>query len=371
MRKISSVTCLLLSITLSISALDFNETRTEHYHVRTTLSPEATAQLGFLMEELYARFSRFTGEPVEKISGLYVTALSSEAEFQELGGSSFSSPAGDFLLMRQGISGSGEILFYGNGSRESTEALIHLALFQYLEACNSETPFWIKAGLARYFETLAEQAEGGSASPPFNWNAYEEWTTLSKEDSLPINALLDLTEGKAIGNSLFHNTAWALVSYLIQASGEEGRLLWETLSLIRTGKKGEWISSVSTPTDDTLLFYMSSIKKPESHSAVLKALYAKDDRAGIVSYLDNNKLSETWLGFYYKGLLHYDRGLFEEGLSDFRKAEETGAPLADTLYSQGLCLWELGKRQEGETLLRRAEKLKEDIIPDDLNRLLD
>ncbi len=370
MRK-SFLLCFFLSVLpFLVFPADLNESSTEHYHIRTSYSPQYTAQLGLLMEELYSRFTRFTGEPSVNLPALYVTELSSSGEWSDFLGISPRDERNCYSLVRQGESGQGEIVFY-DGDRERTMvALIQLALFQYLEACNSESPFWIKSGLSRYFETFASQ-ERDTADIPFNWSAYEDWTALGNEQVIPAETLLNLPEEEAVDNRSFQTSSWALVNYLIQAPGQESRLLWETISMIRTGRKGEWINSVDQDLDGNIVTFMAGVIKPESDDSALKSLYDKGDRDGVLSYLYERDLNESWLGYYYTGLIHYDRGLFTESLSDFIKAEEAGAPQADVWFSRGLCLWQLGERSEAERLLKKAETLKEGIIPEELSRLLD
>ena len=370
MRKSFLLCCFLLSIPFLVFSADLNETSTEHYHIKTSYTPQYTAQLGLLMEELYTRFTLFTGEPSVDLPALYVTELSSADEWNDFLGISSRDEQNCYSLVRQGESGQGEIVYY-DGDRERTMvALIQLALFQFLEACNSESPFWLKSGLSRYFETLASQ-DRDTTEIPFNWSAYEDWIALGNEQLIPVDTLLTLTEEEAGDDRSYQTSSWALVNYLIQAPGQESRLLWETVSMIRTGRKGEWITSANQAIDVNIGTFMAAIKKPESNGSVLKSLYDRGDRDGVLSYLYERELSESWLGYYYTGLIHYDRGLFTESLSDFVKAEEAGAPRADVWFSQGLCLWQLGKRDEGAQLLKRAETLKEGIIPEDLSRLLD
>ncbi|MDC7223053.1 MAG: hypothetical protein PQJ60_04885 [Spirochaetales bacterium] len=321
------------------------------------------------MEELYGQFSELTGAPAHPFPLLLVTELKTDEEYRSYLSDLTDQSGNSSLLVRRGLSGYSEIVLLEEDRELARRILIHLALFQYLEACNRDTPFWIKAGLARYFETLPE--EGDQSSIPFNWNAWEEWKSLSSTKTPSLNELLSLTEEEGEPHKDYHILAWGFLTYLMNGQGEEGRLLWETLTLIRTDKRDEWIGSIDGKAEEACAAYLSGLTRPEGEEVRLKQLYEESTREQVLAYIEEKELHHSWLGSYYEGLIHYDRGLFEQGLADFRKAEEQGAPKADVIYSQGLCLWELGRHSEATVYFNLAEKKREGIIPSDLNRLLD
>jgi tetratricopeptide (TPR) repeat protein len=361
---------LLLILPAQLFCLEFNETKTEHYTIRTTLSPEETAERGVLMERLYSRFTKLTGQPNKDLTGLTITEFSGEDDFCDYLSLSKNDLDTPFLLLRRGESHRPEILFYSIDEETTHRYLIHLALFQYLEACNNQTPFWLKAGLARYFETLPIDFTGEDV-PPFNENAYEEWLDLAKTGSPSLRSLLSEETTLINENEReLHIAAWGLVSYLMNAQGKEGRFLWETLSLARTNRKDEWLQLDVSVVEKASTDYLLSLEKPEKDNIALKKLYENATREDVIKYINDNNLEESWLGPYYEGLIHYNRGLYADALYNFRKAAERSAPEAEVLFSQALCLWELNKEEEARILFGKAKEIKEEIIPEELNRLL-
>ncbi|MDC7220390.1 MAG: hypothetical protein PQJ59_10640 [Spirochaetales bacterium] len=369
MKKYLPFLLIMFFLSRALFSQDFNQAETEHYRIQSTSDPEMTAYLGLHMEELYSRFSELTGPPASSLPKLRVIQFSSQEEcynYLQIEPSQREEP---YFLLRRGLSGYSEILFF-QSDKAQWHSLVHLALFQYLEACNGDSPYWIKAGLAKYFEVASEKTERDEPIP-FNWSAHSRWLELYGENPPELSPLLQSEKAVPEAQEELALLSWGLVSYLMNGQGDEGRLLWETLSLIRTNRRNEWIQTIETETEEACYNYLKGLKKPDSRGTVIKDIYTNAGWDEALRYIEEENLDESWLGPYYRGLIHYERGLFSDALGDFIKAESLEAPKAEVFYSRGLCLWELGRIDEGTALIKKAEELKPGIIPDDLNRLLD
>jgi tetratricopeptide (TPR) repeat protein len=367
--KKTALAFLVLFMVIPLFGEDFFETRTDNYLIKSTLSSELSAQTGYILEQLYVLFTDLTGKPENIMAPLTVIELNSKENFDDYLDRVWSIGSETYLLINQGQTGYSEIVLYRQNGALHLKELIHLAVFQFLEACNRETPFWLKEGLARYFET-ATLNNDKSGEIPFNWEIYEEY--INREKSIPLNILFSMSEEELIENSaLTYPECWAFTQYLLDSTGPESRLLWDYLSLIRTGRVAEWPIINSNQWEDKYSAYMISLESYPSLEDELKSLFLKDYYTRALNLIKDSGAEESWLGLYYTGLIHYERGLYEDSLADFTLALEKGGPEDAMKYAMGLSNLELRKREQGIKLLKEAKELNESLIPRALSPLLE
>jgi tetratricopeptide (TPR) repeat protein len=116
---------------------------------------------------------------------------------------------------------------------------------------------------------------------------------------------------------------------------------------------------------------MISLESNPSLGDQLKSLFLKDYYTRALNLIKDVGAEESWLGLYYTGLIHYERGLYGDSLADFTLALEKGGPEDALKYAMGLSNLELGRREQGIKLLKEAKELNESLIPRTLSPLLE
>lgn len=262
---------------------------------------------------------------------------------------------------------------FREGSDFSLSMMTHLALFQFLEACNSETPSWIKEGLAQHFEMIKfDNQWENDPLIPFNVSALKRLNKIETEDRVNLVTLLTMTEEEIHRNpSLTYPECWGFVSFLMNSPSDMSRLFWEHMTLITLNKKGEWPQQVLPELEESYHIYIASLDPQEETHQTLKGLFEKDYYTKALAYIEEQGLEDSWLGLYYIGLIHHERGLFADALEEYDASEKRGAPLGPISYAKALCLLELNQEMEGKKMLLKAEENQPGIVPAHLNHLLE
>ncbi|MBN2627258.1 MAG: hypothetical protein JXA95_11380 [Spirochaetales bacterium] len=360
---------LLLSILflIPLSALDFFESRTMHYLVKSDASPEDSVNAAMEMEERYSLYADLIGTPSGPQPLLPVTILSSREEIETYLNGLKALETGDVVLLRQKDSGRGEIVCLSVKEASVRKALNQAAFLQFIESCNRDTPLWLKSGMALYFETSPDPSTG---EPFFNWSALAEWMDMDPGVNDINDSLLTLSDESKFSYRE-QVLSWSLLTYLMNSQGKDSRLIWESLSLVRTGETKAWPQELPTDLNSRLISYFSELHLPDTKEQILKTYYESSSYDELMEYISRDDDISSGVELYYRGLVHYNRGLFEEALDDFGKAGELGFSPAETVYAKALCYLQLGDRVKAVSRLKTAEKLKEGIVPEELSRLLE
>lgn len=341
--RFSMALSLLVLLTPSLFSMDFYETRTDHYLIKSDISSSAAANTGYSLEKLYAHLVSLIGYPDNINYPLAVMEFTDKKAFDAYLAEAWDVTSENYLLIRQGSSGYGELFIYRKEGKPDNRELAYLAAYQFLEAANRQTPPWLKEGISRFFEPFLDGADS------FNWALWRIW---SSED----------TPGEEI-------RAWARIQYLTLSSGRDARFFYENLTLIKRG--ADDFPAIPEELDLRATLFLREVTPPERLSDELRHAFLKDDFEEVRTLLESYGEEKSWLGYYYQGLMHFEQGLFEQAHRNITLALEMGAPGTKSRYLLGLCLLEIGNREEGIALLRDVRAEEASLIPSDISPLLD
>jgi tetratricopeptide (TPR) repeat protein len=294
----------------------------------------------------------------------------------------------DFIYLHYGDLARNELIGYRRDGPEYDYSLNHQAFIQYLRSFIDNPPLWIREGFAVYFEDVQYDPETGQAT-------YREnlaWLNTLKQivegsygsPPIPLNRMLDIDVETARERiDVFYPQAWGMVSFLLNTENRDiNRIMWDAINALDPGlgmtenaraverEAVRWVEEdalVSSFTDyltarrsfrDLVEDGMQRYEDGEievAEEAFVKALTLRDD---------------SYVPYYYLGLINYDRANF--GMADYyyREALDRGATEALTYYALGVNAYADNRFDEARTYLEQTIELDPDGYAEQAEQLI-
>lgn len=360
---------LLCSVSLLFS-LDFYQARSDHFQVSSTLSSEDAAEQAYRMEQLFGYIHHHLN--LQDPGGSFkVYRFQDKGEYLKWQKEQFGTENPGFQLYSKYSFTPLNLAVYGDlTTPEAFSQLSHLFVHQLLLRVNSDTPAWLRWGLAVYYEKLRINTEGQLREEE---TVYLDWVKKNRTDAtwLTPSSLINLTEEELRNDPELKGELWLFTSFLMEkAQSDQSRILWESVSLINQGPQESWPGQ--NLITQSLNKAYSEFRKELSLDPLkeLRLLYEREKYTEALEWIDLQEKDYDGSLSYFRGLIEYHLGEWEKATEDFTLALERGAPEMETRLSLALCYWQMDKSEALKEELQIIRAEREDLIPEELRHLV-
>lgn len=359
-----------LLILFPAASVDFSETQSDHFAVYSSASSSESSLLAHDMERLYSEATDFLGMAPQS-TPLRVYHFHNRNAYRNWMRSEWGYEAEEhFSLLEKSMMSPPLLALYGDWKdNESDKQLRFLLMHLMLKQLNTEIPSWLSLGLSATFEGTS-QSENLPQPALVNWvnSRGEGFPWHSPEELLQVQQdfLESLPELKG--------ELWLLISFMMEdPTSDNAALLRDSLSLLISGEKGPWPdhNSISREMTKDYQNYRENLQSNQEQLKELMDAYTAEDYPGVLELSEEIEESHPAPAFYYRALVEFKKGEWEESRSSFLQALEAGAPEAEVRSSLALCYWELDLIEMARQELNRVAELDQNLVPEQLQHLLD
>ncbi|GAB1481359.1 hypothetical protein MASR2M78_01740 [Treponema sp.] len=374
MKRILIAACAALALSGSLAAQEAASGTIEraygkYYEVRSELGlsdAKALAREMDLRFEVYERLFRFN--PSTLNGKLRVYAFKDEASFDAYLKTALDDNRDGAAYLHYTRPELCELALVRSSSAPQ-RIIAHQAFVQFLRSFVPYAPSWFREGFAIFFETL-------TFDPVINDLTYEEnlaWLDTVKKwgakAPFPLSILsADTDERIQIAPSQFQPASWALVSFLLNADGEEyRRTLYESFMLLKPSANAAENSALVGLHAAAWLDEKTAFKDYTDYIAVRRTFAELiEDGRNAYGNKENAKAELMFMAaadlrpshyapHYYLGLLSYDRKDYALAENHYRSALQLGADEALVNYALGVNAAADGRNGDARNYLTRAK----------------
>jgi len=368
--KIKVLSLLIFLLPVTVFALDFSETQSDNFAVYSDTTSSESSLLAHDMEILFSQAMTFLGMNPE-LPLFKVYHFQDMAAFQKWLDSEWGFQAGEaYCLVERSVMSPPVLVIYGDWKqKEAEEQIRFLLMSQILKQLNPHIPSWLSLGLSTTFEGTAE-------SEALPQPALKRWVS-SRGEGYPWHSAAELLQVQQdFLQSLpeLKGELWLFLSFLMEHPQEEqGELLVESLALLLSGEKGPWPNHTRisrTMEKDYQQYREEMIRHPEEWKELISA-YEAQEYTKVLELCTSLKDRYPAEAGYFRALVEFKKGEWENSRSHFLEALEAGAPEAQVRSSLALCYWELDLIEMAREEIQKVAKLDDSLVPEALSHLLD
>ncbi len=332
---------------------DFFDYESNYYRVRSYISLKNAQEIGTILDtymEFFANFFRFSPHALEQ--PLRVRIFDNDRGFNEYLAEIIDEHRDDAVYLHSSSAQRSEIVGSMIRSNNIDQNFTQQVFVQFFRAFIQNPPLWLREGFAAYFEKL--QFQNGELTFHENLTWLETFRTLFPSDlrmnplNIPDFLSSDVEYARENINT-FYPQSWGIVHYLLNTDNRDhNRMIWEALNSLDTEadlqtnswraykKTFQWINTEEFLSD--MYAYLGSLRT-----------YAELIEAGIERYesgqLDEaanfllqaiERNDESYIPYYYFGLINYDLGNYELADENYTTAIQKGQNDALVYYALGL-----------------------------------
>ena len=197
---------------------------TEHYTVKTDVSPQFARIVGAHMEEIHREYARRFRDYGEVKDRLDVVVFASVQDYRDLVPREVRDSTGIFMVGRDTLAAHCE----NRTTEEVLRTLYHEGFHQFMfEAVSRDCPIWLNEGLAEYFSEATWDGGGFAVGQVPTMRPYTVQQAIKTGSYLSLRSLFALSADQWIQNaamdarraSLLYCQAWSIAHFLIHAEG--------------------------------------------------------------------------------------------------------------------------------------------------------
>jgi hypothetical protein len=381
MKRRCIIVVLFVLVTALASGQNMEMAEGTHYRVFSEAGKiDAQAKVEFLDAFFNLYNSYFHFSPASLSGKMTVRIFSSKEGFDSYLNSLVSETRDTFVFLQYRESGKSELAGYVMENKDSERrSLIHHGFVQFLRSFVTEPPLWLQKGFAIYFEKSTFDADGKTAIYRENleWAPYLR-TLLRKESEsegssglLPLNALLYVEADTANANiDPFYAESWGLVSFLLNSEFKNyNRVLWDAISSLSADadKRENEAAVVKTAFEWTdrnqfindFTSYAASIKTfPDLIDIGMNAYgLERFDEAEEAFVSAMTLRPESYIPYYYLGLIGYSRGDYPSAEYYYHSAIKVGGSEPLAFYALGVNAYADSRNSDASFYLNQVKEL--------------
>ncbi len=358
---------------------EFNVATGDIYEVYSQVSSdhaEATVEKLEALSTLYNDYFRF--ETDELPSELRVRIFERRDEFDEYLSDRIDVPRNEFVYLHFTDAARSELVGYIMDDEETYRAsMIHQSVVQFVRAFIPNPPLWLREGFAVYFEESRYDPEQGEAEFRKNTAWIEPLQDLVDDRIeqlfVPSELVTISADDAAARLETFYAQAWGAVSFLRNAEKSRyNRILWDAIGALDPDasarrnaelverKALRWIDE-----QELASAFVNYVQGLRTFRALVERgieAYTEERFELAEEYLRDaiESQGESYVPWYYLGLIHYARTEFEDARTYYEAARDRGADEAVTLYALGLNAFGADERDDAIEYLRAAAEADPD-----------
>ncbi len=367
---------LLLAAAVALSAQEapLASSSSEHYQVLTDQGEARAAEIARTMEAALLLFNDlFHFDASALAAKLRVRVFANRKDFDQYLTGLIGQTRGDFVFISYSDPNRSELVAFNRPPAELNASLLHYGLIQFLNAFVPSAPLWLGEGAAAYLEASSFDAGSGR----FAWQANLAWLDTLKtalRTGAPATSISELLlfdkerAGREI--STFYPAAWGLVHFLAESPVKRyNRLLWDSIASLQGALT---LSENSLRIKEHVFFWADAAKLQADFQTYIFALRTFNDLTREATELFGaGKLDEaeesfndalelrpdSYLPFYYLGLINYQRKDYSKAADYYGRAMQLGIEAALINYALGVNAFAEKKYDQASGFLRKAKEL--------------
>jgi tetratricopeptide (TPR) repeat protein len=367
---------LLLAAAVPLSAQEapLASSSSEHYQVLTDQGEARATEIARTMEAAFLLFNDlFHFDASALAAKLRVRAFANRKDFDQYLTGLIGQTRGDFVFISYSDPNRSELVAFNRPPAELNASLLHYGLIQFLNAFVPTAPLWLGEGAAAYLEASSFDAGSGR----FVWQPNLAWLDTLKtalRTGAPATSISELLlfdkERAAREISTFYPAAWGLVHFLAESPVKRyNRLLWDSIGSLQGGLT---LSENSLRIKEHVFSWADAAKLQADFQTYVFALRTFNDLsreatelfgAGKLDEAEeafNDALElrpESYLPYYYLGLIYYQRKNYPKAADYYGRAMELGIEAALINYALGVNAFAEKKYDQASGFLRKAKEL--------------
>jgi|GEM_PF-1731770 len=352
----------------------------KHYIVESEVSENNALEINGKLEalfELYNNYFRFNDDDFNQSNKMRVKIFKDEFRLSNyLKLITNKDYKNNFIYLHYPYISKSLLVGYYN---EDNITFSHQANIQFFRRFIKNPPFWLRTGMAIFFERVAfEKKEDGYRAyldENLNWLSYLK-EKINKDEILTIKELLEITKNSTeINLDVFYPQSWGFVSFLIYSKDKYKRTLWDTFKVLKS-RVGEdqnirilnedifkWINNFEIFDRDFKEYILSDLLTYNDLINKNDLLYKEDKLNEAENYfktsLDQNKNKDDYIPYYYLGMLNYEKRAYLKAENYLLKALNIKEGDKDNIYyALSLNSFEKGDNKKAANYLKGIDKNK-------------
>lgn len=391
MRKIAFFVLLTaLALSLHAQSSTFAEYETENYRVLSEIGEDharATAEKLESLLELYNEYFHFElGELPVRLRARF---FSDQSRYDNYLQRVIETTRDDFVYLHYTDLAKSELVGYEMDPEAFDVSLKHQGLIQFLRAFVPNPPLWMREGFAVYFEETEFDENLDRAVYRENLAWLETLQSIVDGTAgvapIPLSEMLRMNVDQARDQiDVFYPQAWGMVNFLLTSPNRDhNRIIWDSISALEPdaslaeNSQNVWDAAFRWEPDEVLIdSFVSYVEDRKSFRTLVQDgidQYAAGDLdSAEESFVTALKLREdSFIPYYYMGLLNYDRRNY--GLADFyyKEALSRGSAEALTYYALGVNAYADNRFDDAENFLEQTVALDPEAYESKATQLLE
>jgi tetratricopeptide (TPR) repeat protein len=374
--RFASLALLLAAAAVPLSAQEvpLASAASQHYQVLADQGEARAMEVARTMEAALLLFNDlFHFDPSRLAAKLRVRLFANRKDFDQYLTGLIGQTRGDFVFISYNDPNRSELVAFNRPPAELNASLLHYGLIQFLNAFVPSAPLWLGEGAAAYLEASSFDPASGR----FTWQPNLAWLDTLKTalrtgaPAASIGELLSFDKERAAREiATFYPAAWGLVHFLAESPVKRyNRLLWDSISALQSALT---LSENSQRVKERVFSWADAGKLQADFQTYIFALRTFNDMSREGTELFGaGKLEEaekafnealelrpdSYLPFYYLGLINYQRKNYAKAADYYGRALELGIEAALVNYALGVNAFAEKKYDLASGYLRKAKEL--------------
>jgi len=379
MKKATILSCFIFLFTvaaLSAQTPAIHEAVTTHYRIYSEISEKDAQDTGKALDALFDLFNYvFHFESDTLKSKLRVRVLADKKRYDEHLVRVLGQTRDDFIYLHYADMEKSELVAFATDPESFRESLNHQAFIQFIRAFVPNPPLWLREGFAVFFEKVVYNPQTAQAEYKENLAWLDTLKAIREKSGnaglIRLGDMLGMTMEKAKERiDVFYPQAWGMVSFLANSNDKDHtRILWDSMSALKPDADLEQnISAVYRKAFkwydegrlvDDFLDYLSNRKS--FRTLVQEGIdhYSKNELdKSEESFVGASELEvESYIPYYYLGLINYSRKNFSVAEHYYKQAMENGAQPSLVFYALGVNSFAANRFDDARNYLNKTKEL--------------